>query len=208
MINICPLLSKYAVRLRRITHRGGYGLQSPFAFNLEREVINQRLPYYAYQSLSAERKSLPRQAVGSNAKVDALLFRLSNYVQPSKVVMPDGGWYMSHRYIAMGCKKASISTYFNPQILERSLDEAGIADMLIIPDTTYLQSCYDLIKSHLGPKSLLIVDRLYCTKSDARRWQQFLHKAEIGVSFDLHCIGLLFTSPDYARQDYIIDFHY
>lgn len=78
---------------KRIRHRKGYGVHSPFAFNLITWVIYENLPYYAYGELKEKRKEylkncrclLPDRAYRTE-KVDKLLFRLVNYTQPSTLL--------------------------------------------------------------------------------------------------------------------------
>lgn len=72
---------------KRFSHRKGYGVHSPFAFNLITWVIYEKYPYYAYEYLKKTRCSLKQKkglakAFFNPVKVDQLIFRLVNYFQP------------------------------------------------------------------------------------------------------------------------------
>lgn len=80
------LLKRPFIWLARFRHRCGYGVHSPFAFDLITNVIYERTPYYAYSSLEAEQKKISansgRKWKHESKKVNRLLFRLVNYIQP------------------------------------------------------------------------------------------------------------------------------
>jgi len=94
MMSILLLLKRKLVWLKRIRHRKGYGVHSPFAFNLITQVIYETSPYYAYRRLREIRNDLlsRRKALAiterhiSNQRVDELLFRLVNYVSPCTII--------------------------------------------------------------------------------------------------------------------------
>lgn len=77
---------------KRFRYRRGYGVHSPFAFNLITWVIYEKLPYYAFLDLKEKR----RKYLKSNQcfpdkkyrteKIDRLIFRLVNYFQPSTLL--------------------------------------------------------------------------------------------------------------------------
>ena len=83
-------LKRPFIWLYRFLHRCGYGVRSPFAFNLITHVIYETTPYYKYKELASEQKRLMPQkdrAWGyESLKVKRLLFRLVNYAQPAAIV--------------------------------------------------------------------------------------------------------------------------
>lgn len=78
--------------LLRFRHREGYGVHSPFAFNLITRVIYEKAPYYDYKYL---RKLIGKARSESPAmwnrflegfRIYELLFRLVNYAQPHTIL--------------------------------------------------------------------------------------------------------------------------
>ena len=54
-------LKRPFIWLYRFRHRCGYGVHSPFAFNLITHVIYETTPYYKYKELASEQKRLMPQ---------------------------------------------------------------------------------------------------------------------------------------------------
>lgn len=86
-------IHRYRTALSRHHRSGGFGIHSPFAFSFVRNVLRERLPYYAYDELlhlrdhAAQRaKSLPRHPGVISFKNAKMLFRIANYFQPSSIL--------------------------------------------------------------------------------------------------------------------------
>lgn len=90
MNRILLALKRPFIWLYRFRHRCGYGVHSPFAFNLITYVIYETTPYYKYRDLADEQKKLSSQKNRrwgyESIKVKRLLFRLVNYAQPVTIV--------------------------------------------------------------------------------------------------------------------------
>ena len=54
MNRITLTLKRPFIWLSRFRHRCGYGVHSPFAFNLITQVIYESTPYYKYKDLAVE----------------------------------------------------------------------------------------------------------------------------------------------------------
>lgn len=90
MNHILLALKRPFIWLYRFRHRCGYGVHSPFAFNLITHVIYETAPYYKYKELAAAQKELAAQKGRTwnyeSVKVKRLLFRLVNYAQPGTII--------------------------------------------------------------------------------------------------------------------------
>lgn len=76
--------------MRRVKHRKGFGVHSPFAYSIITEVIEEKLPYYAYQRMHRlYGKSSPMAE-----KQAQLLLRLANRFAARSIVevCGDGGY--------------------------------------------------------------------------------------------------------------------
>ncbi len=87
-MNFLLCIKRPFIWLSRFRYRCGYGVHSPFAFSLITDVIYEKMPYYAYDSLKKEQKKLVRERGYSKGtqKVNRFLFRLVNKVQPATIV--------------------------------------------------------------------------------------------------------------------------
>ena len=165
--------------LRRIRHRCGYGVHSPFAFHLITDVFYMKLPYYAYKELDEGLTIWDRFRV---RKILHMLLRVSNWSQPETIVClsaPDN----VPRYLQAGCKKAKLTDYI-PE---------GQVDLCWLPEPD------EKIITHLHEHSVLILDHL----DKHKEWFRNLPSI---VSFDLYDTGIALFNTKYNKQHYIVNF--
>ncbi len=76
--------------VRKLKHRKGFGVHSPFAYAIITEVIEEKLPYYAYRRMQ---RTYDNQAPISH-KVACLLLRLANrfHCRNAAELTCDGGY--------------------------------------------------------------------------------------------------------------------
>ena len=86
MANIHTFLHRIYIRTLRFRHRNGYGVHSPFAYNLIKGVIYESHMYYAYPELARMRGSYAGR-LSVSGRMDRLMFRLANYVRPEKAAI-------------------------------------------------------------------------------------------------------------------------
>lgn len=109
------LLSSW-IWFRRFRYRKGYGVHSPFAFNLITFVIYEKLSYYAYKPLADIRKEILNNYPSSGKqlntqKADKLLFRLVNYIQPENMIEIGTHTGLSTLYLASARKETHCYTF-------------------------------------------------------------------------------------------------
>ena len=165
--------------LRRFRHRRGYGVHSPFAYHFLRDVVYEKTPYYAYHDLDSHLAWSQRLRQRRGLR---LLFRLSNYTQPRRLLLPQGS-ALEGLYLQEGCHTA------------RLCSQAAGADRTLC----YLKRPDDEALEALDKDSVLILDDL----QHHRKWFRDLHAV---VKFDLYDLGIAFFSPDYHEQYYIVNF--
>lgn len=126
-------LKRPFIWLYRFRHRCGYGVHSPFAFNLITHVIYETTPYYKYKELASEQKRLMPQkdrAWGyESLKVKRLLFRLVNYAQPATIV--DAGMQAASSLYLKAAKEGA--DYTAAADLSELFLESGSVCRLFIP---------------------------------------------------------------------------
>lgn len=117
-------LRKSVLLYRSIRYRKGYGVHSPFVFNLITKVINERCSYYSFYDIELLRKQLlfreqeivypdrqqkgrvRRRTIGEivareaiKPKHGALLFRLANYFKSKKILQLGPSMGLSTLYL-------------------------------------------------------------------------------------------------------------
>lgn len=173
------------VWLSRIRHRRGYGVHSPFAYDLITQVLYTPGRYYADEWLDMQFPWWARKLHLRSIAGGRLLFRLANRWQGQVMVAPDALPY-ELAYLRAGGKKDSL--------------------MAKMPDETvdflYLRQPRVGDLEHLHEGSLLVVGNL---RNNRDFWRRLQHDERTRVTMDLYDYGLAFFDPKLQRQDYIIN---
>lgn len=173
------MLDNPLVWLRRIRHRCGYGVHSPFAFRFLTDVVYERTPYYAYSTLD---KALPLAYSMRRRKGLHLIFRLANWLQPAVAVLPQEAHH-TRRYLLAGCRRT----------LVLADAPAHGADLIVLrePDEQAAQM--------VRAGGVLILDNL-------QQHREWFRRLPATVTFDLYDLGVAIYEERLTKQHYIINF--
>ena len=184
--------------LHRLWAKRGFGLQSPFAFSFQNDVINQKLPYYAYAEL--EKRRVGEGTAENNRKTDELLFRIANFVQPGNIILPEKGWHLTAEYLHAGCKKSLLHRYTSSEDILNHLD--GGDSLVVLRNMNDFLCVREKIFSLLSPHSLLVIKNI---RDFAEEWKTFSMDNRVGVTFDLYNLGLVFLDKSKTKGNYKTD---
>lgn len=130
-------MNSLIVFLRRIRHCAGFGVQSPTDFAFVREVIYERLPYYAYEDIAS---SYP-QCKGWRAWQARLLLRVSNFAQADKMAYCGGNVPETDAFaIGKGCSRTGIIPCSSIEKLQTYINEGN--GWIVIPDIHNTNNSY------------------------------------------------------------------
>jgi hypothetical protein len=205
-----PSLLRPFVRLWRIRHHSGYGVHSPFAYDLLTQVVYERTPYYKYKELHrAERRQ--RRAQGADwgyepLRVKRLLFRLVNYVQPH-ALFDVGRLAASSLYLKAAKSDAD---YTAARDTDELFLEPGVpVDFLYLHDyrrPELVAAAFDVCADRVGERSLFVVEGIGYSRAMRRLWKRLQRDERTAVTFDLYDVGLVFFDHSKKRQHYVINF--
>lgn len=210
MNRITLTLKRPFIWLSRFRHRCGYGVHSPFAFNLITQVIYESTPYYRYKDLAVEQKKLASQKdknwTYESKKVKRLLFRLVNYTQPDTIV-DVGRLAASSLYLKAGKEGAD---YTSASELSELFLEAGVpVDLLYLHDyrhPEFVEEVFRICAARTAKKSVFVVEGIRYTPQMKKLWKRMMQDEKVGITFDLYDIGILFFDKTKIKQDYIVNF--
>lgn len=197
-----PFLRRASLWLHRLPYRRGYGIHSPWAFNLVTGVIYEKGEYYSYEPLRCRRTS-----DATCEKDDRLMLRLANAFQPSRTVVWGGDAAAEPlRYMQAGrkaCDYRHIESG-NAEALRQTLEDWGSIDMLYVDDAEAWRSVAEECLPYVHAHTCIIIRNI---GGRAREdWNALIADGRIRLSFDLYYLGILCFDGRFAKQDYVINY--
>ena len=194
----------------RFRHRCGYGVHSPSDFFLITSVIYEKLPYYAYATLRKKRFSayLPHY----RRKVNRLLFRLVNHLQPRSLIEVGVGNGSSVSY--MRAARHAMPSYTikgkdaekTCRKLAEDIRTLGGVDLLHIGHTPCYREVFEQALPFVSERSCFIIGHIHRSKEMKDWWKQVQADERVSLTFDLYDIGLVFFDKKRIKQNYIVNF--
>ena len=170
------------VWLLRIRKRKGYGVHSPFAFDLVTNVLYNKEKYYAYEEID---RGLRWWEKGRVKSMRHLAFRLANYQEPRTFYCKgvDKALWDACRYGSRNMKMLP------PGSTEKA-------------DMVFVSGADEEAMQHVGEGTMLLVkDINNCRKF----WDRVKDDARVTVTFDLYDVGIAFARKELNKQHYKIN---
>lgn len=207
-MNLTLCLKRPFIWLSRFRHRCGYGVHSPFAFSLITDVVYEKMPYYAYSFLKKEQKKKVKELGWKKGmrKVNRFLFRLVNRVQPETIVEV-GRHSVSSLYLQAA--KPSAGYLFASDLSELFLDAGVPVDFLYLNDyqnPSLMEEVYRICVRRTTPQSVFVLHGIHYSKAMKVLWKRLQADEQVGITFDLYDVGLLFFDKTKIKQHYIVNF--
>lgn len=225
-------LKRIWIWCRRFRHRCGYGVHSPFAFNLITWVIYEKYSFYPYQELDKLRSRLIKDGekkLLNSSKVDKLLFRLVNWMQPQEILEIGTQTGLSTCYMASAKRDARITTissgniivpeegYSNikkykvnsknsENVISDYLERISLLDFVHFNRYTPERVIYKKIYPKIHRRSLLVIEGIHSSKAMLEWWNELIKDERTGITFDLYEIGLIFYDKTKIKQHYVVNF--
>lgn len=203
-------LKRPFIWLYRFRHRCGYGVHSPFAFNLITQVIYESAPYYKYHDLAVEEKKKAQDEgrgwLCESKKIKRFLFRLVNYVQPD-TIFDIGTLSASALYLKAGNEKAD---YRSASGLKDLFLESDVpVDFLYLHDYRHPESVEEIFRlcaARTTGKSVFVIEGIRYSSRMRSLWKRMRRDERAGITFDLYDLGLIFFDKTKIKQDYTVNF--
>lgn len=195
------LLLRSLIWVRRFRHRCGYGVHSPFAFNLLTGVVYEKGEFYAYAPLQALRSESK-----GREKDDRLMLRLANDHRPKSclAILPETE--VTHRYLKAGCRSAQTKHAAQWDVnVEATLQAWGKVGMLYL-DHPQWASLLEKALPYTDEHTLIVIKGI-CRNSRSRQaWQLLQEKEQVRVTFDLYHFGLAYFRQRLNKQHYVVNY--
>ncbi len=214
--------------VRKIKHRKGYGVHSPFAYAIITEVIEEKVPYYAYTTL---RKHYTN-ATPIQFKMACLLLRVANRFGCRRFleIQSDGGYsalpllLLDSRgevhSLADDAAERSVRALINHVDAPRmgswhrisTFDELPTdyrADFMMLnarPAGWSDEDFFSWILEHSTDNTVFIVKGISAGQRMEQLWDLFCDEDEVSITMDLYNFGLAIRKPRFFKQHYVVSF--
>jgi predicted O-methyltransferase YrrM len=99
---------KFAAQIklyRKLRYRKGFGVHSPFTYNLITKVIEEKTPYYIFDEIEQFRKRFPQHKEAQHKNYGVLLFRLVHFFKCRTVLQIRAYSGILSLYLSMASRK-------------------------------------------------------------------------------------------------------
>ncbi len=207
----------------------GFGVHSPWAYDLIEFVINEKLPYYAYEDLYPFWEKAPQYLPQYPQSRDELLFRLVNRFNPKFILEVGTGAGVSTGYLASVSKDSKVVTvdHTHPAVIEVRKNLKRIPNIEYIVADDVLETVQEILDGGVMPKFVhvahtsqwrqvveLLIPRMESDavivvedlgkKEKKEWWKGVIQNEKVGVTFQMSKVGLLFFDLKKTKQHYLL----
>lgn len=207
----------------------GFGVHSPWAYDLIEFVINEKLPYYAYEDLYPFWEKAPQYLPQYPQSRDELLFRLVNRFNPGFILEVGTGAGVSTGYLASVSKDSKVVTvdHTHPAVKEVRKNLKRIPNIEYIVADDVLETVQEILDGGVMPKFVhvahtsqwrqvveLLIPRMESDavivvedlgkKEKKEWWKGVIQNEKVGVTFQMSKVGLLFFDLKKTKQHYLL----
>ena len=194
----------------RFRNRCGYGVHSPFAFNFITQIVYEKTPYYKYKQLTKEVKEQinkhPKGWNDASVKVNRLLFRMVNHLQPN-VIVSIGQPSSTSLYLQAAKQDTTLHSYL-PQQLDKITTNTKI-DFLYIhcnKNSQDIQKLFDTVINQIPPTGVCVIKGIHYSSTMKQSWKKMIADPRCGITFDLYDVGIIFFDIQKIKQHYRVNF--
>lgn len=175
----------------------GFGVQSPWAYDFIRNVVEEKSPYYAYDDL---RETLRAQSK-TEQRLSCLLFRLANYWQPKTIWLygEDSATYAP--FLHRGSLKATLKQADSVE----ALGSDGCTDMVVLATKSDATEAFRRVLQQADNRTMVVLVPIYINKVRRKLWKTIRNDARCTATFDLYDGGIIFFDSKRYKHNYKIN---
>ena len=175
------------MRIKRLSYRKGYGIHSPYAFQLVTQVIYGKPTAQEQRAFSVLTPTQRRSA--------ALIVRISKAFSNNALRLSDNLTPAIHE---------ALQQVVSAEKLQPLADNAA-ESIVWISETTDLPTLQNLI-STASSSTIIALQDIHTSPAQHLIWQTVILDERVRVSMDLYDLGLLIFQPKLQKQNYLISF--
>ncbi len=195
--------------LKRFRYRRGYGVHSPFAFDLITTVIYEKANYYSYKEIESSelyKNRRKHERYTTSKKLNRLLFRLANRLQPTQILQM-GDTTITSLYLQKGCKRSKFTP--RAETLDLNIQDVFNPALLYIPYSDNPEMIRQMLQKYIPKanyRSVCVVGGIGYSQEMNELWKELKECNSTGITFDLYDAGIIFFDKTRTKQHYIVNF--
>lgn len=213
-------------------HKKGYGIHSPYIFNLLNDVIYEKNQYYCYSEI--QNKQLFSSNETNNTKHIQLTHRLAIHNKAKTIIEIGTQSGLQTIYLSKTNSKAKIYTieeqhtaaqtaqtnfqHYNTQNIQliegptntklpKLLETIDKIDLLCLNNTqtpSAIIKYYNMAKTKKTNNSIFVIYNPHQTKIINNAWTEITTDPEANITLDLYKIGIVIFQTEIPKQNYTI----
>lgn len=191
------------IRLARVGHSRGFGIQSPWSYRLVTSVIRDTFPSHHYDKVAAEAVCDSRRQL----TLCRLYFRLADFFQPQTVIDYGAEADIYKRYIEAGCPESNVisigkSAMYSNKTMLANVNSIDMLRMSIVDDR---QQCFDeaMQKTHNG--TVFIIEDIYGSRTAREWWKKVRKDSRCTLTYDLYDCGIIYFDKKRYKENYTVN---
>ena len=212
--------------IHRRRHSAGFGVHSPFAFNLILDTIHTPHSFYIYEEnrQKIDKAGLTKQA---DIKYAELIFRLINRFNAKDILEIGAGLGVNSLYISSHSRQTTVvcveenkeKTEIAQSLLANKSENIIFTNVLPNKENSFDAIIWDLMEYPLRQEETLdtiynsirddgfiVVNHINKGVQNKNTWQEILKMDTITMSFDLKSIGIGFFKSSLPKLNYDLYF--
>ena len=227
-------LRKGSLLYRSIRYRKGFGVHSPFVFNLITKVIEEKCSYYSFYDIELLRKQLlfregeitypDRQNKGKRKtrsiseivkresirpKHGALLFRLTNYFKSKNILQIGTTMGLSTLYLtsyATGLKCIALENVPEFATIARQAFAKEGRNPVDLRIGNYKDLLFNECMKYAHNDTVFVFEGIKASRKMRELWEEICACPEVTVTLDLYSLGIILFNKKLHKRDYIVYF--
>ena len=222
-------LRKGSLLYRSIRYRKGFGVHSPFVFNLITKVIEEKCSYYSFYDIELLRKQLlfregeitypDRQNKGSRnilqigTTMGLSTLYLTSYATGLKCIalenVPEFATIARQAFAKEGRNPVDLRIGNYKDLLPQALNDINSLDFVFF-NTLYEQHnnlwLFNECMKYAHNDTVFVFEGIKASRKMRELWEEICACPEVTVTLDLYSLGIVLFNKKLHKRDYIVYF--
>ncbi|MDR2684146.1 MAG: hypothetical protein LBB53_02040 [Prevotellaceae bacterium] len=183
-------------------HRKGFGVHSPFVFELLNSVFFEENPFYAFEKIEKSlQKNFSKIFFRRDVKYYRLIFRLTNYFSAKKMLIVGENICVEKYFLSVSKKNETVS-----EKKLQHLQKKNIFDIIFFSTHNIIYYKDVIYSPNVSQNTILIFENIYQNRITSRIWKEICSNNNLKVSIDIFKYGIVFFKNDFPKQHYLVKY--